>query len=119
MSGSVTVAAVCVIGTVEPSSSSSLDGDPGWMSTKKLPSRKMRERIWSRASSRIGSASLAQLHRHLGRAAAVLRLDLRDLADLDPGDPHRGARLQALRRRGTSPCSSYGFANGFAFVKPK
>jgi hypothetical protein len=36
---------VWLTGTVEPSSSSSLDGEPGCTSTKKLPSRKMRERI--------------------------------------------------------------------------
>jgi hypothetical protein len=53
----VTVEAVCVIGSVEPSFSSPRDGDPGWIVTKKLPSRKMRERIWARASSRSGSAS--------------------------------------------------------------
>ena len=50
----------------------------------------------ARASSRSGSASSLQLHRHLGRAAAVLRLDLRDLADLDACDPHGRARLQVL-----------------------
>ena len=50
-SGSVTFEAVCVIGSVEPSFRSPVDGEPGLMSTKKLPSRKMRERIWARASS--------------------------------------------------------------------
>ena len=42
-------------GIVSSSSSSSADGEPGWRSTKKLPSRKMRGRIFSCASLWIGS----------------------------------------------------------------
>ena len=49
--------AVCVIFSIPPSSSSSAPGVPGWRSTKKLPSRKMRGRIFAVASVAIGRPS--------------------------------------------------------------
>ena len=52
-----TGALVWVDGIVPPSSSSGALGVPGRMSTKKLPSRKIRGRIFSVASSCSGSAS--------------------------------------------------------------
>ena len=54
---SCTGAAVCDAGIVWPSSIVSALGDPGLMSMKRLPSRKMRSRTFTSASSWIGSAS--------------------------------------------------------------
>ena len=55
MSPSWTGAAVWLTGIGRPPSGTSGDeGDPGWMSTKKLPSRNTRGRIFSSASSWIG-----------------------------------------------------------------
>ena len=53
-----TGAAVWLIGIVSPSSSSAAVGVPGSRSTKKLPSRKIRGRIFARASSWIGRPDL-------------------------------------------------------------
>jgi hypothetical protein len=47
--------AVCVSGNVSPSSRIGADGVPGLRSTKKLPSRKIRGRIFASASLWIGS----------------------------------------------------------------
>ena len=57
-SSSCTGAAVRVTGITPPSSSSGAPGVPGRRSTKKLPSRKMRGRIFAVASSCSGSACL-------------------------------------------------------------
>ena len=118
MSGSVTVAVVCVMGMVEPSSSSPPDGEPGWMSTKKLPSRKMRERIWARASVRIGSASFFS---SIVTSAAPPPSFGSTFVTFPTSTPailtgERGFRLSTSRN---IAFSSYGFANGFAFVNPK
>ncbi len=51
-----TGAAVCAVGIVFPLSSVGADGEPGLMSTKKLPSRNTRGRIFICASRWIGSA---------------------------------------------------------------
>ncbi len=48
--------AVCVILIMSPESSCGAPGEPGLRSTKKLPSRKMRGRIFAVASAWIGSA---------------------------------------------------------------
>ena len=50
--------AVWLIGIVPSSAISAAPGVPGSMSTKKLPSRKMRGRIFARASSWIGRPAL-------------------------------------------------------------
>ena len=47
------------------------EGEPGVMSTKKLPSRKTRGRIFSSASSWIGQPPLLDLHLHARRAVAL------------------------------------------------
>ena len=52
-----TGAAVWVAGIVSPSSTESALGEPGRMSMKRLPSRKIRCRAFTSASSWIGSAS--------------------------------------------------------------
>ena len=49
-SSSCTGVAVCCTGSVPPSSSSGVDGEPAVRSTKKLPSRKIRGRILAVAS---------------------------------------------------------------------
>ena len=51
-----TGAEVCDAGIVEPLSTSGAPGVPGWMSKKRLPSKKMRGRTLIRASRWIGSA---------------------------------------------------------------
>ena len=89
--------AVWLIGIVSPSPSSGADGEPGCRSTKKLPSSRMRGRIFSVASLWIGRALSVSSHRHArGRLAVADRLDLRDLADVDAGDPHERARLELV-----------------------
>ena len=55
---SCTGVAVCWTGIVWPSFISGADGDPDVMSTKKLPSRKMRGRILAVASLWIGRPSV-------------------------------------------------------------
>ena len=57
---------------VSPSASSGDAGVPGCRSTKKLPSRKMRGRIFTVASLWIGSALVVELHRHDGGVGRVL-----------------------------------------------
>ena len=54
---SCTGAAVCDAGMVSPSEIVSALGDPGLMSMKRLPSRKMRSRTFTSASLWIGRAS--------------------------------------------------------------
>ena len=87
------------------------------MSTKKLPSRKMRERIWARASSWIGSASSFS---SIVTSAAPPSVGS-TFVTFPTSTPAirtgaRGFRFWTFRN---VACSSYGFANGFAFVKPK
>ena len=67
---SCTGVAVWVILIVSPESSSGASGVPGLRSTKKLPSRKMRGRIFAVASSCSGSAeSLSSMHQQRGVGA--------------------------------------------------
>ena len=84
-------------GSRRRSSSSPPDGEPGWRSTKKLPSRKMRGRIFSSASFWIGrplsSISIVTSPRPCRSRPARPS----DLADLDAGDPHRRLRLEVVR----------------------
>ncbi len=114
-----TGAAVWFIGIVPPSSTSGADGEPGWRSTKKLPSRKMRGRIFRCASSWIGrpfsSSSIVT------RAPPVAPSTASTFLTLPTSTPairtgEFGFRLLAVRKTASS---SYGFANGLALVKPK
>ena len=63
---------VCVTLIVSPSSSSGAPGVPGVRSTKKLPSRKMRGRIFAVASACSGRPVVVDLHRHDGGVGALL-----------------------------------------------
>ena len=97
-----TGAEVCWIGDGVAVWRSGAEGEPGWTSTKKLPSRKMRGRI---LMLRVGVEREARVDpqvddRPLAAAADVVHAG--DLADVDPGDPHRRVLrdvVGALERR--------------------
>ena len=99
ISSSWTGVAVCSTGIVSSSSSSSPPGVPGSRSTKKLPSRKMRGRIFACASSVQRAPALADAHGHDRALAALDRaLDLRHAADLDARDADRRGGAEVVGR---------------------
>ena len=115
-----TGAAVCVVGIgSSPSSSSRADGDPGSRSTKKLPSRKIRGRIFMVASSWMGRpVSLISI---FTTAAPLSPLTASTSVTLPTSTPairtgELGLRLLTVSK---AAVSSYGLANGLAFVNPK
>ena len=111
-----TGAAVWVAGISPSDSSSGADGEPGWRSTKKLPSRKMRGRIFSSASSWIGrplsSISIVTL------AASSPASTASTFVTFPTSTPaiRTGERVLMLFASWKYAVSSYGFANGFACV---
>ena len=114
-----TGAAVWVTGIVSPLASSSPDGEPGSRSTKKLPSRKIRGRIFSSASSWIGrprsSISMVTRAAPLPDSTASIFLTLpTSTPAMRTGD--LGLRLFTFVK---TAWNSYGFANGLALVNPK
>ncbi len=103
-----------------PLFSTGAEGEPGLMSTKKLPSRNTRGRILSVASSWMGSpASLISISTRappllLPGTIAVTFLTLpTSTPAMRTGE--LGLRLLAVSK---TPVSLYGFAKGLAFVKP-
>ena len=88
---------VCVTGIVSPSSSVGALGVPGFRSTKKLPSRKIRERIFGGRVPWIGRPLVVDRHRDLDHVRALVALDLGHLADVDSGDPHGRVEPQVVR----------------------
>jgi len=88
---------VCWIGIVEPSFMIGAEGEPGWMSTKKLPSRKIRERTWAWASLWIGSAlSLRTMVTCAAPSPEVIGSTFLTLPNLDAGYADRRVRLQVV-----------------------
>src|SRR3954447_1108064 len=114
-----TGAAVWFIGIVLPEPSVGAEGEPGLMSTKKLPSRKMRERTLSWASRWIGRPlSLISM---VTSAPALPSLNGSTLVTLPTSTPairtgDLGLRLLAVAK---AALSSYGWANGLSLVNPK
>jgi hypothetical protein len=108
-----------VAGIVLSDSSSGSDGDPGWRSTKKLPSRKIRGRILSCASPWIGSAlssiSIVTL------AASLPASTASTFVTFPTSTPatRTGERVFRLFASWKYAVSSYGLENGFAWVKAK
>ena len=93
-----TGAEVWLIGIVPPDFSFGASGVPGWRSTKTLPSRKMRGRIFSWASLWSGRPDLLISIVTARRAAAARQARHRvDLAHVHAGDPHGRLRLQVVR----------------------
>ena len=69
---------VCVERITSPSPSFGAEGVPGWMSTKKLPSRKMRGRMSDRGVLVDRQAHVVDAHRDPDTLVALAqRLDLR------------------------------------------
>ena len=108
-----------VIGIVSPSSSVPPPGVPGFMSTKKLPSRKMRGRILSSASLWTGSAdsftSIVTSETVASSSAASI------FVTLPTSTPAMRTGELSCRLLVVSNIafSSKGWVNGFCFAKPK
>jgi hypothetical protein len=115
---SCTGVAVCVTFSVSPFSSTGADGEPDVRSTKKLPSRKMRGRIFAvasacsgRPSSSIFITTTAPLPSSCGLIAWTLPTSTPAIRTGEPGRIEFADSNVAL--------ISNGFVNGMSFVKPR
>ncbi len=115
-----TGAEVWLIGIVSPSDTVGAEGDPGCMSTKKLPSRKMRGRICSLASLCTGRPlSWIAITTRAASAPGRTRSTAVTLPTVTPAT-RTGEFVRMLFELGKTACSSNcGLRKGMFLLKPR